>query len=81
MIFQFFSSAYTVDPNKSDNDYNSFPVFLSAYRFGLAAKVTRIIMKIQCFLSAQTADLNKGDNNYNIFSFTAKELARACKSL
>ena len=38
----FFSSAHTADPNKSDNEYNGFLVFLSAYRFGLAVKVTRI---------------------------------------
>ena len=83
MIFQYFSSAHTVDPNKSDNDYNGFLAFLSAYRFGLAAKVTRITMIFQCFFSAHNADLNKSDNNYNAFLvfFTAKELARACKSL
>ena len=44
MLFQYFSSAHTVDPNKNDNDYNGFLAFLSTYRFILAAKVTRIIM-------------------------------------
>ena len=42
IVFQYFSSAHTVDQNKSDNDYDGVFVFLSAYRFGLAAKETRI---------------------------------------
>ena len=45
----FFSSAHTVDPNKSDDDYNGFLAFLSTYRFALAAKLTRITMIFQCF--------------------------------
>ena len=83
MIFQYFCSAHTVDPSKSDNDYNGFLAFLSAYRFGLAAKVTRITMIFQCFFSVHNAGLNKSDNNYNVFAvyFIAKELARAYKSL
>ena len=31
-------SAHTVDLNESDNDYNGFLAFISAYGFGLAAK-------------------------------------------
>ena len=83
MIFQYFSSAHTVALNKSDNGYNDFLAILSAYRFGLAAKLTRITKRFQCFLSAHNADLNKGDNNYNAFVvvfYPGKELGRACKS-
>ena len=63
MLFQYFSSAYTVDPNRSEDDYNGFLAFLSTYRFDLAAKVKRITMRFQCFVSAHTADLNKLNNN------------------
>ena len=76
------SSAHTVDSNKSDINHNDLLGFLSAYRFALAAKVTRIIMRFQCFSSAHTADLNKSDSDYNIFLiFLAEGLARARKSL
>ena len=80
MIFQYSSSEHTVDPNKSDTDYNVFVVFLSADRFGLAAKVT---MRFQCLSSAHTADLKKSDNNHNVFCVfsPAEELANSCKSL
>ena len=44
MIFQKTSSAHTVDLNKSDNEYNGVLAFLSAYRLGLTAKVTRLTM-------------------------------------
>ncbi len=83
LICQYFSSAHTVDLNKSNNDYNVFLAFLSAYRFGLAAKMPRITMIFQGLFSAHNAGLNKSDNNYNTFVVfsTAKELARACKSL
>ena len=81
---------------KGDEDYNDISmillpripliqtkVTLPAYRFGLAAKVTKIIMIFQCFLSAHTVYLNNGNNNYNVFIvfFPTEELARACKSL
>ena len=49
MIFQYFPAAHTVDPYKSENDYNGCLAFLSAYRFGRGAKVTRITIIIQCF--------------------------------
>ena len=77
MILHCSSSAHTVDPNRSDYDYNDFLAFLSAYRFGLAANVTRIIMIFPCFSSAHTADLNKSGNNYNVFlvCFPPEELA------
>ena len=39
----FFSSAHTADPKNSDDECNGFPVFFPAYRYDLAAKVTRII--------------------------------------
>ena len=57
-------------------------LLFSLPRFGLAEKVTMITMKCQK-KSAHNADLNKSDNNYNAFVvfWTAKELARACKSL
>ena len=67
MLFQYFSSAHTVDPNKNENDYNVFLAFLCTYRFALAAKVTRITMISTFVFSAHTADLNKSDNTYNIF--------------
>ena len=69
MIFQYLSYAHTVGPNKSDNDYNDFLAFLSAYRFALDAKTTRITMIFQCLFFADTADLNKSDNKYNTFLF------------
>ena len=81
MMFQYVSSEHTVDANKSDNDYNVFFVFLSAYRFGLATKVTRNLIIFQCSSSAHTGDLDKSDNNYNVVLvfFRAEELAKACK--
>ena len=50
-MFQYFSSAHTVNPNRSATDYNGFLAILCAYRFGLDAKVTRIIMLFQCVVS------------------------------
>ena len=47
------SYAYTVDPNKHDNDYTGFLFFLSTYRFALAAKVTRITMIFQCYFCSR----------------------------
>ena len=67
MLFQYFSSAHTVDPNKGDNDYNGVLAFLSTYRIALAAKVTRIAMIFQSFFSTHTADSNNSGNNYNVF--------------
>ena len=64
-MFVCFFSTHNADLNKSDNDYNGYLAFLSAYRFGLAAKVTRVIMRFQCIFSAHNADLNKNDNSYN----------------
>ena len=67
MIFEYVPSAHTVDTNKSVNDSNDVLAFLSAYNFGLAAQVTRIIMIFQCFVSAHTADSNKSDDEDNVF--------------
>ena len=47
--FRYFYSAHTVDPNNSDNDYNGFLAFISTFRFGLAAQVTKFIKIFQCF--------------------------------
>ena len=83
IIFQYFSYAHIVELNKRDNDYNGFLGFLSAYRFGLTAKVTRTTMIFQSIFSAHNADVNKSDNNHFAFIIfcTAKELAIAYKSL
>ena len=72
MILQYFSSAHTVDLNKSNNHYNDFLSF--------SDKDYNEISTFFC--SADNADLNKRDNTYNLFVVfsTAKELARASKS-
>ena len=65
MLFQYCSSAHTVDLNKNEKDQNDFLAFLSTYRFALAAKMIRIEMVFQYAFSTHTADLNKSDNNNN----------------
>ena len=78
MIFQYFSAAHTVDLNKTDDDYDDFLAFLSAYRFGLAAKATRITMIFQCFFPRITLIKTKATIVMMLFLFllTAKELSR-----
>ena len=85
ITFQCFCSAHTADLNKSDNNYNLFFVFLPTWKFGLAVKVTRIMMIFRRLSSAHTTNLNKSDNNYNVFLVVSllksvQELERACQS-
>ena len=73
VISIFFFRAYRWSPKQVD-EYNGFLAFLCAYRFGLAAKFTRITMICLSFFFAHTAGFNKSDDNYNDVSWFSSPL-------